>query len=1131
MKPAETKLGSSFKWLNITQFLGAFNDNIFKLLIALLLIHLKGDENTATVMATAGAVFVLPFLLFSALAGKLADSVSKRNIIVATKIAELLLMAVGIVAFAINSPAVLYVVLFLMATQSAFFAPSKYGIVPELVQTTQLSRANGLLEAMTYAAIVLGTAAAFTLSWITGENFSLMGIGCILISIVGLVTSLLIRRTPPAGTQRKVSLFFLRDIFQTIRQIHRDKDLLLAVLASAYFLLIGGLIYLNLIPYGIKHLDLDSSQSSQLFLIVAIGIGIGALWAGKLSGRNVEFGVVPLGALGLTICSIGLALTDGSKPAAFALIFIMGMSGGLFIVPIHAFVQLRSPQKQRGQILAASNFLGWVGVLMASGFIYLFCDLLGLSAAGMFIVLAILTAVLTTITMVLLPDFLVRLLCILLARFCYKIKVTGIENVPTTKSALLVCNHTCWSDALLLAATQQRRIRFVMDRSFYNIWWLNPICRLMKAIPISSDDPPKKIIASLKQARSAMQDGSLVCIFAEGAMTRNSMMRPFRGGFQRIVKNSNYKIIPVYIGGAWGSIFSYRYGKPLSTLPGKFPYPVSIHFGQPMPADSSTQQIRQKVAELSCDYFNSLKPLRKSLASCFVQVVRKNFSKHCICDSTGKRLSYGRTLTAAIALSEQIEKKTIDQDKVAVMLPPSVAAVLANLAISILGKVPVNLNYTTSVDAVRNAVEQCNIKCIITSRIFIKKLTGFETIENLCFIEDVSADINSFDKIKAYLKARFMSRYFLTHAAGFSADDTATIIFSSGSTAAAKGIMLSHHNILSSIETMKMVFHIRPNDNVCGVLPLFHSFGYVCTMWLPLLSGVSAGYCPNPLNTGTVGKMAEENHSTVLFAAPTFLLNYARRIDPKTFASLREVFVGAEKLKKQIADAFERKFNIKVFEGYGATETSPVISINIKDAAIGNDYQTGYKQGTVGHPLPGIAVKVVDIETAKPLPTGCEGLLMAKGPNVMLGYLGMPQRTDEVIVDGWYNTGDVAKIDEDGFITITDRLSRFSKIAGEMVPHIAIEEIFYTALDSTEQLVAVTGITRTRKGEELVVLHTPQAGDTKKLHRIIKDSNLANTWKPSRKNYVSIPQLPMLGSGKLDIKKLKKIALDAKEKT
>jgi len=1127
MNRSKTKLGAGFGWLNVTQFLGALNDNVFKLLIILFLIGFQGGDKASNVTAMAGAVFVVPFLLFTALAGKFADRFSKRNIVVCAKVSEVFVMSVGIAAFMMQSVVGLYCVLFLMAMQSAFFGPAKYGIVPELVKTEQLSKANGHLEAMTYLAIVIGAAMGPMLSQMTGGSFAIMGAICIIVACAGLATSLFVPKTAPAGVGGKASIFFVRDIWRTVREIKKDRDLFLAVIASAYFLLIGGFIYSNLIPYGIKHLGLNETQSGYLFLVAAVGIGLGSLGAGKLSGRNVELGIVPLGAIGMTVSSAILGFVPGLY-VTFALVFLMGISAGLFVVPLHAFIQLRSPANRRGEILAASGFLGWVGVLIASGLIYLFTGVWGLTAGQVFMVLGLMTVVPTVVTIMLLPDFMVRFLCVLLTRFCYKIKVEGLENVPMDKGALLISNHVSWVDALLIMATQQRRIRFVMEKKFYNNRWIRPIAKLAQAIPISAEDSPKKIITSLRQARQAMDDGYMVCIFAEGMITRSGTMAEFKGGFERIMKGSDYSIIPIYLGGVWGSIFSYSNGKILSSWPKQFPYPVSVHFGEALEANSSISLIRQKVTELSCEYFDSLKSSKRSLVREFVKAARKNWKRRSISDSTGQKLTYGQTLIKTVAVADKLSELIKAGDKVGVLLPPSAAGAITNLAITASGAIAVNLNYSIAEQSRVDAVEQCGIKYIISSRKFLEKTKISPIAGEVVFIEDIAAGIDGKAKLKAYLKARFWPIAFLTRGHNYSGDDLATIIFSSGSSGKPKGVMLSHHNLISNVEAIRMVINVRSDDDLCGVLPFFHSFGYNCGLWMPLICGVSVSYLANPLDATTLGESVRENKSTILFTPPTFLLNYMRRVKREDFATLRIVAAGAEKLKTRLADSFEKRFGIRPLEGYGTTELSPVVSLNLPDVTSDGVYQVGTKEGAVGHPVPGVAAKVVDVETRQPLGFDEQGVLMIKGPNVMLGYLGMSDKTASVLLDGWYDTGDIAKIDPDGFITITDRLSRFSKIGGEMVPHLTIEQTYFDGLKTEEQLVAVTAIPNEKKSEELVVLYLEKAGTADRLHQIIAESELPNICKPKRSNYFKVEEMPTLGSGKLDIVKLRKIALEAK---
>jgi acyl-[acyl-carrier-protein]-phospholipid O-acyltransferase/long-chain-fatty-acid--[acyl-carrier-protein] ligase len=1118
-----TKINNSFRWFNATQFLGALNDNIFKLLVILFLIKTQGHQSAARITALAGAIFVIPFLLFMAKAGKLADCHSKSKIVVWAKFAEIVIMSAGCLAFMLDNSLALYCVLFLMAAQSAFFAPAKYGILPELVEHDKLTIANGKLEAMTYLAIVIGTAAGPLLSQITGSKFALTSIGCIAIALAGFVTSLQIRQTKACGAQTESSVLFARDIWRTMKEISEDRNLFLAVTASAYFLLIGGFIYSSLIPYGISNLGLTETQSAYLFVITAAGIGIGSIWAGKLSGRDVEFGIVPIGAVGLTLSSIWLGFSP-SFYITIALVFITGICAGLYIVPINTFIQIRSPAEKRGRILAASGFLGWVGVLIASGLIYFFDAVWKLSASQMFMMLGLITALPTLFTVFMLPDFLARFIAVLLTRFVYKINVVGLENVPTDKSALLVSNHVSYVDALLVLATSQRRIRFVIEKKFYRKWWIRPLVKLMKTIPISSTDPPRQLIESLHLARKALDDGFLVCIFAEGMMTRSGMMSGFKAGFERIMKGSTAPIIPVYLGGVWGSIFSYYGGKMLSMLPKKIPYPIAIHFGKPLPAHCSANLVRQKVAELSCDYFNGLKTPNRSLNYHFIKAARKNWNSKCMSDNTGKKLNFGETLIASMIFGNKLKAKTIPGEKVGIILPASVGAAIANLGVALAGRISVNLNFTAGPENMAYAIDQCKIRNIITSRKFVEKYPIKFGSENIIYLEDIISTITKGEKIRAFLKARFLPIHFLAPKMRQLGDELLTVIFSSGSSGRPKGVMLSHHNILSNIEAVRMVVMIRASDNLCGILPFFHSFGYTCGFWLPIVSGVSVSFVPNPLDGLAVGKSVCENHSTVLFAPPTFLANYIRRTEAADFASLRLVVGGAEKLKLQLADAFMEKFGIRPVEGFGATELSPVVSLNIPNVTVGNIMQVGTKEGSVGNPIPGEAVKILDIENGSVKEPDEEGLLMIKGPNIMLGYLNDPERTKHAVNDGWYNTGDIAKIDKDGFITITDRLARFSKIAGEMVPHGAIEQVLLDALNTTEQVVAVASAADEKKGEELFVFFLPQVGPAEKLYDIVAKSSLPNIAKPRKENFIEIPTMPALGSGKISFGKLKELA-------
>ncbi len=1119
------KLSGSFAWLNATQFLGALNDNVFKLLSIFMLVALLGEAHRTQIVSTASIVFVIPFLLFSHAGGTLADRVGKRNIIVCLKILEILIATFGCLAIYHKSSWGLYAIIFLLCTHSAFFSPSKYGIVPELVGMEKLSMANSLMEGTTYLAIIIGTfIPSYLLLNVFAKNFLGLGMFCVGVAVVGLLASLGIENTKPAGSGKPFTPLFVVEIFKTLRDVAKDKYLFLTVLGSAYFIFVGAFIQQNTLLYGQDALGLGWIESGYLFPVAALGIGLGALISGKLSGRNIEFGIVPIGAIGLTISCLAIGVVPANIRVVRGLIFLIGLFSGMFIIPLNAFIQFRSPKQRLGEVLACTNFLSFIGVALSAGVLYLLNGILQFSAGKCFVAIGMLTAALAIATLIILPDFLTRFVFLVITKCIYRIKTAGLNNVPADGGALLVSNHVTWVDAFLIMATQQRRVRFLMGRDVYENKWLKPFFKLMKIIPISMEDKPRQIAESLRDARAALDDGYLVCIFAEGALTRNGNMLGFRRGFEHILKGSNHSIIPVYIGDAWGSIFSYCSGRLFTSFPKSIPYRVAILFGQPLATTSSAPEVRCAVLELSSRLFDLRKSKQRSLPCMFVATARRHWRKQAIADTTGKTLKFGQTLTAAIALSDELEETLQGQDKVGILMPSSVGGALANMAITLTGRVTVNLNFTASATAIQSAISQCNIKTVISSRAFLAQMENIKAPEGTIYLEDILPQITGGAKFLALLKALFLPVKMLECYRKVGPDDLATVIFSSGSTGEPKGVMLSHHNIVSNIESFRTIIRFKDDDSMAALLPFFHSFGFTGTLWCPLLTGIRAVYHSNPLDGAKIAEIVCEHRLTLFLATPTFLLTYIRRAKKEDFASLRIVVAGAEKLKKRTADAFEERFGIRPREGYGTTELSPVAAVNVPDVEIGGVRQVGTKEDSIGHPIPGCAVKVVDISGERLMPVGEQGVVMIKGPNVMMGYLNNPEKTAEVLKDGWYNTGDVGRMDEDGFVFLTDRLSRFSKIGGEMVPHMAVEDKFHHALKTASQVVFVSSAPDEKKGEQLIVFFTPEAGDAEKLQKIVAESDLPNLWKPRKENYISVKSFPTLGSGKMDQKLLRDMA-------
>jgi acyl-[acyl-carrier-protein]-phospholipid O-acyltransferase/long-chain-fatty-acid--[acyl-carrier-protein] ligase len=524
-----------------------------------------------------------------------------------------------------------------------------------------------------------------------------------------------------------------------------------------------------------------------------------------------------------------------------------------------------------------------------------------------------------------------------------------------------------------------------------------------------------------------------------------------------------------------------------------------------------------------------------------------------VADSTDARRPYIQLLIRSILLARLLRERWTGQDAVGILLPPTVAAATANIAALLSGRIPVNLNYTASADALRSAADQCGLRTVLTSRTFHERVP-LEIPGEPIYLEDLVPRPSSGqtpqpgsgqgpsrnggptlrEKLGALAAALLLPIPLLERYAGrrrpAGLDDPATIIFSSGSTGDPKGIVLTHANILSNIEALTQLFDPQTDDGILGVLPFFHAFGFTVTLWYPLILGMRAVYHVNPVDAQTVGSLVRRYGLTYLLGTPTFLRQYAWRCEPGDFGSLTIVIAGAEKLTDRVADAFREKFGIDPLEGYGCTECAPVVAVNAPDFRARGFRQVASKRGRIGHAIPGVTLRVADLETFRPLPPGAEGMLLVKGPNVMKGYLGRPDLTARVIRDGWYITGDVAKMEEDGFVLLTDRLARFSKIGGEMVPHAKVEEALSRTFDAGESSLVVTGIPDERKGERLVVLHTLTEAQVRALTDRLMTLGLPNLWLPRPESFHRVETIPLLGTGKTDLRQVKELArrLDAR---
>ena len=1093
-------------------------------------------------------------------AGLTSDRFHKRNVMVFGKLIEfsvMLLCALCLHNAARWGAVPLALCMFLLTSQAAFFSPAFNGILPESFSEGELSKANGDVGMASFLAIILGYGAAPVMLHLSGDRYWLCGLILAILSILGLVATMRVYsgRVPDAAQTAGEGSF--KALAAGFRAICSSRPLLLSVLGDAFFLAAGASIQtlvVMLSKFGLER-PCGNMELGLLLVAPALGIGIGCYLAGRLSGGRIELGLVPFGALGMAIFLPLAALVTGHAvdiphlhvfiyPPLLLWLFLCGISGGLFIVPLRAYFQQRVDERIRGSALAANNAICFVSILISGALLFLLTagagaksgpglfnavvsHLPALSPNEMLIILGFLTFAVTAYAMWLLPEFALRFVAVTMTHSVYKLRIDGPGSIPERGPALLVSNHVSFVDGLLISCCTSRFVRFLMHEDYYNHPMLNPLARLLGFIEVPTARRAKSMANMFEDVKEALLAGELVCIFPEGRITRNGIMDEFKDGFLKMLpEGGNVPIIPIRLGMIWGSIFSYYYGKIRVRMPMELPHPASVTIGNPAPAGCTAFELRQLVSQLGAESEMSPRPAERPLHYQLAKNAKRHPFRRAFIDQGGDSLSCFSLLVRSVVLSWEIRRIAKDDLYVGVLLPNCGAAATAFLATMTADKVPAPLNFSAGRDTIEAAIAKAGIRKVLTSRKFIAKLK-LEPAPWMVFLEDVVAQIPAWRKAAAFTLASILPHQELMNMVSPESHrdvfKTAVLLFSSGSSGKPKGVMLSHHNINANLYSCLRVMGWTRGDKIAGTLPMFHSFGLSTCFWLPMMIGCEVVYVPNPLDAAAVGDAIERYGLSILLATPTFIQSYMKRIKPEQFKSLRLAIAGAERLRPDIASKFKEMTGLALIEGYGCTELSPIVSINIANSILDLGKEPG-RAGSVGSPMPGICAKIVDPSTGKTLPEDCEGLLFIHGPNVMQGYINDPKLTAEVIVDGWYNTGDIAKMDSDGRISICGRLSRFSKIGGEMVPHELVELAINEICGVDGRVAAVCSAPDPDKGERLLVLHADLPLGIDAIIEELRKRDVPNLWIPKSCNFRKVESLPLLGSGKLDLLKLKEMA-------
>ncbi len=728
-----------------------------------------------------------------------------------------------------------------------------------------------------------------------------------------------------------------------------------------------------------------------------------------------------------------------------------------------------------------------------------------------------------------------------IARLFYKVTAHGVETLPEG-GFLLLPNHLTWVDAFILSLACPRPIRFLIYEDFYRNRAMQPYLRALGCVPISE----KRAKDAIRVASDLLKRGEVVCIFPEGALSRSGSLLKLRRGYELIARQAKCPVVPAWMDRLWGSIFSFRGGKFFWKWPRRwFRNPVTVAFGAPLPPRASdVATVRQRCLELSAFCYQRRPFLRGHLAEACFRGLHRNPADVMITDGMdGTSLTRARVLAAGLALAQWI-RRNIAEQRVGLALPAGKASLLANLGIIFAGKVPVNLNFTAGRAAIEASIAKAGVRCVFSAEAMYSRLKEFPWPERVVKLEELMPQIKS-SAAKWFVLSKLLPSGWLRRLARVPkngdaqpgkklpngevpASAEAFLLFTSGSSGEPKGVPLTHRNLLANTHQFGEMLDLTSKDVVLGALPFFHSFGATVCLLFPMIEGLKVVTYPNPLDAAKCAQLIEEHQATLLLATPTFLRGYMKRAQREQLRSLKLLVTGAEKLPQELADAFRERFGIEIMQGYGLTETSPAASFNMPDPPIAD--QPSHRAGSCGKLLPGLAACIRHPETDAPMSLFERGMLWFKGPNIFTGYLDAPQLTAQVLdADGWFRTGDLARFDEDGFLFIEGRMSRFSKIGGEMVPHETVEAKIVESLELSsegERVVAITAVDDAAKGEALVLLTTREI-DAKDLRERLNAAGLTNLWIPRR--ILRVEKIPILASGKLDLQGCRELATKSTE--
>jgi acyl-[acyl-carrier-protein]-phospholipid O-acyltransferase/long-chain-fatty-acid--[acyl-carrier-protein] ligase len=1098
------------------QFFAAFGDNFLKTALVFVILYEVAGANSGVLITLAGATLIAPFFFLSGLGGELADRFDKSLVARRVKFVEIGAALVGVAGFAFHSLSLLFFAVFLFGTLASLFGPVKYGILPDLLPREELPSGNALIEGGTFLAILIGTIVAGIAA---NGNSSPIHFAWLMIltALLSYGSAWLIPKVPAGAPELAINPNVLVSTGSLLKQVRADKRLWWGAIVASWFWLVGALV-LSLLPPLVSHDIGGTEEVVTLFLTifsvaVAVGSGLAAwLAAGRIVLLPTLFGAMLLGLFSLDLGWTASAITPAVNPMGIGAYFAspyslhiaidlagLAIAGGLFIVPVFTAIQVWAGTDRRARVIAAVNVLN-AAFMVIGALVLAVLQKFGLSTPVLFALIGaanILVAIAIGFTMP--ASWLNDFLSIVFRAF-YRLQVKGLENIDKAgHNAIVALNHISFLDAPLAVSILPKRPVFAIDVGMSQRWWIQPFLKFVRTMAL---DPLKPF--SLRAIINAVKDGNMLVIFPEGRITVTGSLMKVYDGAGMIADKSDAMIVPARIEGPEQTIFSRltesqvrRRWFPKITL--TVLEPVKLKLDPEIKGRKRRQAAGAALYTVMSNMMFRTSVTDRTIIQALAEAAELHGPDWLACeDPVSGQLTYKKLLIAVSVLGRKLMPLAPVGKALGVMLPTSNGGVVTTLAVSSAGRVPAMINFSAGAANIIGACRAAEVETILTSRAFVEKGRLDHVIAEvgkqvrIVYLEDIRATVGRLDKLRGLLswKKPLVKR---------KADDWAVILFTSGTEGLPKGVVLSHRNVLTNVAQCAARIDFGREDRLFNALPIFHSFGFTGGVILPLISGVPLYLYPSPLHYRTVPELIYGWCATAMFGTDTFLNGYARMANPYDFRSLRYIVAGAEPVKASTRQTYLEKFGLRILEGYGLTETSPVLALNTP---------MFNKFGSVGRLLPGMEARLEKVE-------GVEegGRLFVKGPNVMLGYL----RADkpgvlEPPLEGWHDSGDIVAIDDEGFIFIKGRAKRFAKVGGEMVSLAAVEMLAAELWPNS--VTAVSAVPDPRKGERLIMVTDKHGATRSDFLAYARSKHAAELMFPAE--VIVLDKLPLLGSGKVD---------------